>query len=180
MQIILFKLPQCLYPAEDQANNNARYSNKEKQHRRTRAFSAAENAFEQAALRIFHKRLKDIIHQKAAKKITDGNGEKLQGVSDGIDPPLHLLRHIAPENNVIICAHQRDNAPAEKCTDTPYNGVISESKQEIFRAHGYEQAVADNIDPALWLWKYGCRNASEKCCHADKAVYDTVCRLACF
>lgn len=66
-----------------------------KQERRPGSLPASKQRNQKTFVRLYgHKRFKQSVHQESAQEIPDWYGEKLQGITDGIHPSLHLLRYM--------------------------------------------------------------------------------------
>ena len=69
-----------VFPEQD-ADENTRNGKDQKQQRCPGALSASENGRQNTVRRLRrHKRFKHPFNQNSAKEVSDGNGEKLQGV----------------------------------------------------------------------------------------------------
>ena len=119
-----------------------------------------------------------MIHQCAAKAVAQGDGEELEGVADGIDPALQIERDMAAHDHVQVGVHQRDGDPAQKRADAPHRKASAKGQEEVFRAHGDEQRVADDPDTAFGRRHRRGDDAAQQHGEAGDGVDDAVGGLA--
>lgn len=121
----ILQLSYVFYSFKYKADRNSRNVKHQKQHCRSRALSVPEKRVEKWEGTCFHKRFKHPVNKESAEEISEGDSEKPESVTCGINTSLHFRGNAASENDIIIRTHQRDNAPAEKCTDAPYDGYYN-------------------------------------------------------
>lgn len=133
--IFFVKQAQRLFISKVQTYAYSYKRNNKKEQRRTASLTCTEHICKNVFILLCHYRLTYEFYHKASKKISQRNGKKLQRISDGINPSLYIFRNFKTQNRFHIGAHKRYCNPAEKSADTPYQCVVSQSEQQVFRTH---------------------------------------------
>ena len=105
-----------------------------------------------------------MIHKKTARKQSQRNGEKLEGIPAGIHPALKLQGNGGTQDHIQIGIHQRNKDPANDLSHAPQNRALGKSQKEILCSQRKQHSKIDYPDSVLRRRKeYGQQTSGEGC-----------------